>query len=171
MRTYILILLSTIAANISFSQSDTVLTTEEYDQFIEEVLYGTWYRKIAIYSNDKKDTCYKSYEFYPNNKIIMTEVRNGLVQVFDYCSYFVKDTCLYLVTHFKDTSFITDAANINHLDSSNFVVKSFFPGYYLDKTTFGIRRNERPIPDGTPAKKDDEMEMPGFAERKPILFS
>ena len=171
MKTYILIFFLSILSASAFTQSDSTLSAEEYDQFIEEVLYGTWYRKVAVFSNDKKDTCYKSYEFFPNNRIIMTEVRNGLVQVFDYCSYFVKDTCLFLVTHFKDTSIITDAVSINHLDSANFVINSFFPGYHYDKTTFGIRRNDHPIPDGTPVKKDDELETPGFAERKPIIFS
>ena len=164
-------LLSSILVQTSFSQTDTTLTPTEYDQFLEEVLYGTWYRKIAVYPDKNQDTCFKSYEFYPNNRIVMTEVRNGLVHVYDYCSYFVKDTCLYLVTHFKDTSFISDAVTLNHLDSENFVINSFYEGYHYDKTTFGIRRNAHPIPDGTPAKKDDELEIPGFAERKPIIFS
>lgn len=171
MKTYILFLLWVTLSTTTFSQTDATLSPTEYDQFLEEVLYGTWYRKIAVYSDNKKDTCYKSYEFYANNRIIMTEVRNGLVYVYDYCSYFVKDTCLYLVTHFKDTSFISDAVTLNHLDSSNFVVNSFFKGNQYDKTTFGIRRNDHPIPEGTPAKNDDELEIPGFAERKPIIFS
>lgn len=146
----------------ALSQSDSV----NYDELLRETMLGTWYRIIAVYSDSTIDSTYKKYDIYPDGRLEMTEVRNGVVEFSDYCSYFITDSVFFLVTHFKDSSFITDAVIIEDLDSTNFRVNSIFKrSPHYKKTTYGQREKIRELPKDLPPKKDEELEMPGFALR------
>lgn len=172
MKTYIIACLAGfLVGSTTFGQNDTIDIQLDYDLGVEHFMLGVWYRHVAVYPNQSIDSNYKKYEFFPDNRIQMTEVINGYVHYIDYAHYFVRDTVLYLVTDFRDTSIVTDAVTIDHLDSTNFVVNSFFEGPQYHKTTFGRRLSPREIPPATPIKQDEEIEMPGFAEKKAIIFS
>ncbi|MCB9225497.1 MAG: hypothetical protein R2780_01635 [Crocinitomicaceae bacterium] len=155
----------------ALTQTDTVDAKFLYDRALEDFMKGEWFRNVAVYEDEKIDTNYKRYEFFEDGRIHMTEVKYGKVHFYNYGTYFVRDSVLYLRTHYRDTSMITDAVTFQHLDSANFVIKSIFPGMQYHKTTFGIKENKRGIPPETPIKEDEELEMPGFAEKKPIVFT
>jgi hypothetical protein len=144
---------------------------DSVDSCMEEQWKGVWVRERAEYLFGDIDSNYRSYEFLDKNVCKFNYFEFGYYFTL-YGQYFVKDSNLYIVTVWRDTSFISDVVHIEKLDSVETIDTRIIGGFSNRKTTYAKRvGEEQDTPRELPNKDIERQINAGFAERRPLGFS
>jgi hypothetical protein len=168
----ILIALSLLLSFTSFGQLDLErIDRDSTDIALENMWIGTWVREKAEYLFGDVDTNYRSYQFFPQNRFKFNYYEAG-IYFSSIGQYFVKDSLLYIVTVWRDTSFISDVVKIDQIDSLQTVDTRIVGDFANRKTTYARRilpDDNTPLP--VNSKSYERQQNAGFAERRPAIFS
>jgi hypothetical protein len=167
---YLICSLITCMSAAAFAQLDlNEFHRDSTDLQLEEMWKGTWVREKAVYVFGDIDTNYRSYQFFDDNVFKFNYHEFGIC-FSGMGQYFVKDSLLFIVTVWRDTSFISDVVRIETIDSLTTIDTRVTGGFVNRKTTYAKRvSDEHELP--KPSQDYLREQNAGFAERRPTVFS